>query len=197
MSLATYADFGRLYLWSKTGLDRLCPSRPHPLRSSVRLTERCNSRCVTCGYWKKKWQDKISFDQAVQLVRDLKAVGVERLRFTGGEPLVRTDFMDVLKTIKPGDFSKLTIATNGLLLGKYAPTLTKTPVTDLGVSLDGLEATNDELRGVPGYFAKAVAGIRATDKRVTVMTTVHTRNVDELEGLFEPVSYTHLRAHET
>jgi MoaA/NifB/PqqE/SkfB family radical SAM enzyme len=127
----------------------------------------------------------MSTQTIIKLIRDLERLGLERIRFTGGEPFLRRDLFEILATIKAGEFKKVTIATNGLLLQKYADDINQSPITDLGVSLDGLRETNDEIRGIGGYFELALKGIAEVNKRVTIMTTLNQKNAYELEGLFD------------
>jgi MoaA/NifB/PqqE/SkfB family radical SAM enzyme len=127
----------------------------------------------------------MSTQTIIDLIRDLERLGLERIRFTGGEPFLRRDLFEILATIREGQFKKVTIATNGLLLQKYAGDINQSSITDLGVSLDGLRETNDEIRGIGGYFELVLKGIAEVNKRVTIMTTLNQKNAYELEGLFD------------
>ncbi len=184
MSVKTYMNLALLYLNSKTRFKFLLPKRVYPFRANIRLTENCNSKCITCNYWEKNWEDKISTQEAIDIVNSLKMLGLERCRFTGGEPFLRKDFFQILDAIRPGDFKKVTVATNGLHLKKLADNVNKSSITDLGVSIDGLRATNDKIRGIDGCFDLVFEGVRMINKRVTVMTTLLRNNAYELEELF-------------
>jgi len=127
----------------------------------------------------------MSTQEAIRLIGDLTKLGIERIRFTGGEPFLRKDLFEILSHVKTGQFKKITIATNGLLLRKYADKINDSPITDLGVSIDGLRSTNDAIRGVDGYFDMAFEGIRKLEKKITIMTTLNRRNANELQGLFD------------
>jgi len=109
---------------------------------------------------------------------------VERIRFTGGEPFLRKDFFKILDSIKNLGFKKITVATNGLLLRKDFDKVNESCITDLGVSIDGLRATNDIIRGINGYFDLVIEGISKIKKKITIMTTVNQKNAYELEELF-------------
>lgn len=184
MGYKTYLNMGRLYLASRSKFNAILPKKVHPLRASIRLTENCNSRCVTCNYWGKKWEDRISTRDAVDIIHNLGELGVERVRFTGGETFLRRDFFDIVSAVKEGAFKKITVATNGLLLKKYADEINRSCITDLGVSIDGMAETNDMMRGVRGYFSTVFEGIRQIKKNVTIMTTLSQKNAYELEELF-------------
>ncbi len=90
VSDATYGT--KLYGYSKTHLDFCLPKKIRPYAATIKLTERCNSKCITCNYWQKKTEDLIDTKTAVDFIRDLARLGVKRIRFSGGEPLLRNDF---------------------------------------------------------------------------------------------------------
>ena len=77
----------RLWLAANVS-DRLAPRMIRPTDASIKLTENCQARCVTCDYWKTRWTDHISVEAAIALVRRLGDIGITTLRFTGGEPLL-------------------------------------------------------------------------------------------------------------
>ena len=183
--MRSYLNLARLYLYDKTDNKKFLPANVRPFRSSVRLTERCNSRCSTCDYWKQDREDRITTVKAIDLVKQLKELGVRRLRFTGGEPLLRGDFFQILKTVEMLKFEKNTLATNGLLLDKYYKEINDSCLTDLGVSIDGLAEVNDKIRGVPGGFNRVVESLDLIKgKRITIMSTLSSSLAYDLEGLF-------------
>ena len=80
---------------------------------SLKLTENCQSRCITCDYWKKKWDDRISTNRAISLINDeIPALGIRNLRFTGGEPLLRKDFFDILREMRSSLYKNIVLQTN-------------------------------------------------------------------------------------
>lgn len=186
MSAKSTLNLLRLYIYSKTRTDHFLPRNIYPIRSSLRPTNRCNSRCITCNYWKKDWQDKVSKDRWIEIIDHLNRMGVSRIRFTGGEPLMRKDFFEIVEATGNHPFEKVTLATNGLLLDKYSTEIKSSPLTDLGVSLDGMGKTNDRIRGVDGYFDQVVNTLpNIRNKTVTIMTTILSSNIGELNKLFE------------
>jgi MoaA/NifB/PqqE/SkfB family radical SAM enzyme len=147
-------------LWLATNISaRLAPTKMRPTDVSLKLTENCQARCVTCDYWKHRWKDHIDTDSAVHLINRLGEIGVTTLRFTGGEPLLRRDFFDILATIDATPFQTIGVQTNGLLLQRFADQVNASPITHVSVSLDAVGETNDAIRGVAGYFDKAIAGL--------------------------------------
>ncbi len=183
--MGAYFDLAKLHLYGRTQKHAFIPNTIHLLRANVRLTEKCNARCITCDYWKKKWTDKLSTQQAVDLIHELRAIGAKRLRFTGGETLLRNDFFEILSRIEHLKFNKITLATNGLLLDKYHRQINNSCLTDLGVSIDGLAETNDRIRGIDGYFNRVMNAVELIKgKRITIMSTIGSWIADELEELF-------------
>ena len=139
------------HLLSPTGqLKDLRGRQLHDLRISV--TDRCNFRCTYCmpkeifgkDYPYLPQSSILSFEEIVRLARLFVAHGVEKLRLTGGEPLLRKDLerliamLSELKT-STGNSLDVTLTTNGTLLAKKAQSLRNAGLTRLTISLDALE----------------------------------------------------------
>ncbi|MDY6878688.1 MAG: GTP 3',8-cyclase MoaA [Thermodesulfobacteriota bacterium] len=112
------------------------------LRMSV--TDRCNLRCVYClpceGITKLRHEDILTYEELLRLARIAIDLGVDKIRLTGGEPLVRKgiyDFISRLTTL-PG-LRDIPLTTNGLLLKDNAERLASAGVTRLNISLDTLD----------------------------------------------------------
>ncbi|HEY0072419.1 MAG TPA: GTP 3',8-cyclase MoaA [Chloroflexia bacterium] len=122
-------------------------NRPlHDLRISV--TDRCNFRCTYCmpkEVFGRDFQflpsaDLLTFEEITRLARVFIGLGVEKLRITGGEPLVRRDLEKLIGMLAPLDGLKdLTLTTNGALLAKKAVALKEAGLQRLTVSLDSLD----------------------------------------------------------
>jgi len=162
----------------------LAPERIRPTAASIKLTENCQARCVTCDYWKHRWHDLIDTGTAVTMIGRLGEIGVTTLRFTGGEPLLRRDFFDILDVSDLTPFTTIGLQTNGLLLTRLAEKINSSPITHVTVSLDAVGERNDEIRGIRGYFDRAIDGLRMLQgkTRVIAMTLnqVGAQDLDEL-----------------
>jgi MoaA/NifB/PqqE/SkfB family radical SAM enzyme len=174
-------------LWLASNVSpRLAPRKIRPRDASIKLTENCQARCVTCDYWKHRWTDAIDTEAAVALVDRLGEVGVTTLRFTGGEPLLRRDFFDVLDRAETSPFETIGLQTNGLLLRRFADRVNDSPITHVAVSLDAVGERNDQIRGIPGYFARAIEGISLLRDKTTIiamtLNQVGAGDLDELLG---------------
>jgi MoaA/NifB/PqqE/SkfB family radical SAM enzyme len=179
-------DYQQRIWQASNGSPGLAPVRIRPTDASIKLTENCQARCVSCDYWKSHWTDHIDTETAVSVVRQLADIGVETLRFTGGEPLLRRDFFDILAAIDPKPFTTIGVQTNGLLLRRFADKINSSPITHVSVSLDGVGERNDEIRGVQGYFDRAIAGLDLlVGKTRIIAMTLNQLGADDLGSLID------------
>lgn len=146
-------------------------ARGRPLRDlRLSVIEACNFRCPYCMPEDRIPDDygfdatsRMSFDEIETLVRGFARIGVNKLRLTGGEPLLRKGLPDLVKRLAatPG-IDDLALTTNGSLLAKHAQALQQAGLTRLTVSLDALEpALFRELSGGRGNVEDVLAGIAA------------------------------------
>jgi len=165
---------------------RLLPTEIRPISAHVKLTETCQARCISCDYWKTRWQESIDTERAIALVNEIRNAGISSLRLTGGEPLLRKDMFRVLKQADTSSFKSIIIQTNGLLLKKLHKEVNDSPITKVAVSVDGLEKTNDLIRGIKGYFGLALEGIKLLrGKKVVLSVTLNKLSAQELSKLRE------------
>ena len=147
------------------------------------LTERCNSRCVSCDYWRHGRQD-MALATVQQLLPGLKALGVEQVLLSGGEPLLHPHWVE-MATLLRAQGLKLWLLTAGLALAKQLDEVAR-HVEQVTVSLDG--ATAASYAGIRGLdaFEVVCAGVRAAVRAglpVTLRVTVQRGNVAELPAL--------------
>lgn len=157
----------------------------------ISLVDKCNLRCSYC------MPENIQFlpnsklmnaQEILGIVKVFKHLGVKKLRLTGGEPLLRKDFAEIMDGLG-GLGLELAITTNGILLHKHLNTLKKAGLRSLNISLDSLDATRfqeltrrDEFARVKANIALALAeGMRVKLNMVVLRET----NVDELEDFVE------------
>ena len=153
------------------------------------ITDRCDLRCTYCMPERMTFlprKDVLSFEELDQLVAQFAAYGVDKLRITGGEPLVRKDVMELMARFSRhlgNGLKELTLTTNGTLLSKYAGELSAIGVKRINVSLDTLkrdlfekiarrDMLEDVLRGIDAAIA---AGLKVK------LNTVALRGVNEQE----------------
>lgn len=170
----------RVWLGSQVST-KFLPTAIRPLSAHVKLTENCQAKCISCDYWKTRWDDALNTDRAVDLVNQIADVGIGTLRFTGGEPLLRRDFFQVLQKSNSSSFKHIILQTNGLLLKKLYKEVNDSPISNVSVSIDGLKDTNDHIRGIRGYFDLAMEGIKLLrNKRISIAITMNRISASEL-----------------
>ena len=127
------------------------------------LTENCNLRCLYCNPHGCTSPQKVSMDteEVISLVKGAAKLGVRKLRFTGGEPLLRKDIVEIIeKTSKIDGIDDIGLTTNALLLEALAPSLKKAGLKRINISLDTLmEDRYLEMTG--GMIQKVFKGIEA------------------------------------
>jgi len=154
------------------------------------VTRKCNLACVHCytDSCNRDYPDELSNVEGKALIDDLAKFKIPALLFSGGEPLIRPDLLDLAayalsKGLRP------VLSTNGTLIDESVARLRKDlGFIYVGISLDGLEGVNDKFRGVAGAFQRAMAGFRncrAVGQRVGLRLTLTRRNVIDLNGIFD------------
>jgi GTP 3',8-cyclase len=148
----------------------LVDTRARPMRDlRISVTDRCNFRCTYCmprevfdaGYKFLPHDAILSFEEIARLARVFVGLGVQKIRLTGGEPLVRRDVPRLIELLAPLGV-ELTLTTNGSLLSKNAVLLKKAGLHRVTVSLDSLDdATFRAMNDADFPVAKVIEGIDA------------------------------------
>lgn len=110
----------------------------------VSLTDRCNLRCIYCmpekGIDKKCHEDILRFEEVERIITACAALGIKKVRFTGGEPLVIKGLDKLIKhTASMPDINDISLTTNGILLADMAENLKKAGLKRVNISLDTLQ----------------------------------------------------------
>ena len=164
------------------------------------ITDRCDLRCTYCMPERMTFlprKDVLSFEELDELVTAFASFGVDKLRITGGEPLVRKDVMELMARFSRhlgNGLNELTLTTNGTLLSKYAGELSAIGVRRINVSLDTLkrdlfeqiarrDMLDDVLRGIDAAIA---AGLKVK------INTVALARINEQE-IPDLIRYAHQR----
>jgi MoaA/NifB/PqqE/SkfB family radical SAM enzyme len=147
------------------------------------LTQHCNSRCVTCDYWKLP-PKRMELALVRRLAKELRALGTREVMLSGGEPLLHPEWPEIARLLREAG-CRVVIVTNGLLLARYEAELVDR-CDALVISLDGATpATYAAIRGVDGLEA-VLTGARALAPRhpsVTFRTTLQRANFREMPAL--------------
>lgn len=166
-----------------------------PLRTLfLELTLRCNENCIHCGSrCNEVKSEELSLEEYRKILDDVKRdfdISKIMLNITGGEPLLRRDFFDIMAYANELGY-KWGMTSNAILIDdEIAKKLHECGMKTISVSLDGLKDTHDRLRGRKGAFDDAVRGINAlidngNFQHVQVTTVINHRNFCELEAMFE------------
>src|SRR5581483_8873025 len=142
-------------------------------------TARCNSRCVSCDWWRADGRDDLSLEEIRALVDQLPALGVRRVVFSGGEPLLRRDVYEIADLFTARGI-RLFLLTAGLFLERDAARVAPR-FDEVTISLDGhTNALYQQIRGVDALtlVERGVAKLRAAAPRLPIRarSTLHRHN---------------------
>ncbi|ADE35909.1 GTP 3',8-cyclase MoaA [Methanohalophilus mahii] len=149
----------------------------------ISITDRCNLNCIYChNEGNMKVADEMSAQKISDIIKAASMYGVDRVKFSGGEPLVRRDFEDILKSLPP--LKDVSATTNGILLEERARSLKDAGLDRINVSLDSIDDRNYSLitAANPGDVHKVLRGI---EKAIEVGLTPVKLNMVMLKGVNE------------
>jgi GTP 3',8-cyclase len=138
----------------------------------VSITDRCNYKCVYCRTGSEGPQfAELAMEDYLRMIRVFVNLGIQKVRLTGGEPLLRKDIVSLverlaeLRTNSTGDPLDIAITTNGHLLAQMADPLAQAGLSRITVSMDAVDsAAFARITRVPGSFEKVLAGLRAAQR---------------------------------
>lgn len=160
----------------------------------LELTLRCNENCFHCGSRCGEVQsDELTCGQYKQFLDKVKAdFGTEgiMLCITGGEPLLRKDFFEIMAYAHELGFHWGMTSNGTLINDEVAKKLKDCGMSTISISIDGLPETHNSFRRTPGGYEAAMRGLRALIdnggfNHVQVTTVVHKGNINELEQMFK------------
>ena len=133
--------------------------------------------------------DELSTEQAKSMIDALATMKVFSINFSGGEPLVRPDIVELLEYTSEKNMA-MDLLTNGALITEgVIESLGNTNIFNVQVSLDGLRRTHDDFRGVDGAFEAALRGldhlVDAGYENSQVIMCVHRGNVDQMADVVQ------------
>jgi len=160
----------------------------------ISVTDRCNLRCTYCMPEEPTWYPRskiLRFEEIERLARIFAGLGVRKLRMTGGEPLLRHQFVDLVAALARLDgVEDLSLTTNGMLLDRMAAPLHAAGLRRVNVSIDTLDREHFRRitrRDVLPRVLKGLAAASAAGLTPIKVNTVLIRgdNEDEIDGLVE------------
>jgi len=152
----------------------------------ISLTSRCNLSCIYCHAEGEKDPDaEMSTEEILEIMNVAAKFGIRSIKFTGGEPLIRPDILEILRAVPPGIESSIT--TNGILLAEMADELKKAGLRRVNVSLDSLNPETyrkitgcDRLGDVlAGINAALMAGLTPVKLNMVVLAGINDNEIDD------------------
>jgi len=160
----------------------------------LELTMRCNENCIhcgsRCGEVKAEELSPAQYREFLTQVKEDMGTDQKMLCITGGEPLLRKDFFDIMSSAHELGF-KWGMTSNATLIDdSVAKDLQRCGMGTISVSIDGLEETHDNFRRTKGGYKKAMAGVESlirngSFKAVQITTVVTHENIGQLPELYK------------
>ncbi len=158
----------------------------------ISLTDKCNLRCIYCmpeeGLQLKQHKDIMRYEQIEQIVKEAVLLGINKIRLTGGEPLIKKDIEILIEKIAGiKGIKELCLTTNGILLAEKAKKLREAGLTSINISLDTLQPEkykeitrggnlDDVLKGIDEAIAEGF-------KIKLNMVVLKDKNEDEIDDI--------------
>jgi MoaA/NifB/PqqE/SkfB family radical SAM enzyme len=144
-------------------LYRTIQNRNMPNLMSFAVNDVCNANCEHCSFFsavEESGRATLTLQQASKAISDAQDLGVSVINFVGGEPLLRKDFAQIVKSVDK-DRSTTLLFTNGWALEEQARELRQAGLDSVFVSIDAADPKqHDEFRGTPGLHERALRGIQ-------------------------------------
>ena len=151
---------------------------------------RCNLRCIHCYSQSRNidYTGELTHEEGLRLIDDLGDFGAPVMLFSGGEPLMRPDIFELIEHAAAKNM-RAVVSTNGTLITPdVAARLKDAGLSYVGISMDGLQETNDLFRGVEGAFEQALAGVRnclSQGVKVGLRFTMTRSNYGDVGGILD------------
>jgi MoaA/NifB/PqqE/SkfB family radical SAM enzyme len=128
------------------------PLIPYPKEVCLIITYRCNAKCNMCDVWQLKTSPK---DEIT--IADIEKIpsGLRFINITGGEPFVRQDMKEIVAAARK-KAGRIVISTNGYFTDRIIDLCKTYPDIGIRISIEGLQKTNDDIRGIPHGFDRGI-----------------------------------------
>lgn len=158
---------------------------------TIAITNRCNLSCIHCSVNANENQQEMSLDEMKKAIINISKLNPEVIVVTGGEPLIRNDFIDIIRFIKQNSKAKINLMTNATLIDEEFMKIIS-DIDSIDISIDGVdEISCSKIRG-KGVFEKVVNSINKIKEHNKIKTslsmveTEYNRNyIDEFYRLSE------------
>jgi len=166
-----------------------------PTYICVKVTMRCNSRCIHCNIWDMEFNEQeLSTEQWKRSISDLRTwLGRFTLAFTGGEALLRPDMLEIIRHAKQHGIT-VRLNSNAIIIDEsLAWQIVESGLDQITISLDGmLPSTHDEFRGGNQFHEKSIMALRYLSEAahsqnspliIQLKTVIHNGNIDQLSDI--------------
>ena len=160
-----------------------------PFRYFFELTYRCNLQCPYCYVGNERNKQELTTDEWRKVIDQIPFYSIVTL--VGGEPLIRKDFIEILKYTSKKVWNKVHVVSNGILINdEIIKAFIKYKLLLLSVSLDGYGENHDKNRGKDGIFDKITSNLdnlksQKPNQMVDIKTIVLENNLDDLVKLYK------------
>ena len=166
-----------------------------PIHCNLQVTYRCNFKCAICDFWKTehKKAEELSLADVRLIGRKLNELGTLIISLAGGEPLIREDLCDVIRTLNQENHFPILITNGWFVNESLAKDLSSAGLQEISVSVDYADpAKHDAQRGMKGSWDRAVRALELLNRyrmsrtnRVHMITVLMDDNLDEIEPLIQ------------
>lgn len=166
-----------------------------PIHCNLQVTYRCNFKCAICDFWKSehKKSEELSLADIRLIGRKLNELGTLIVSLAGGEPLIREDLCDVIRTLNAENHFPILITNGWFVNESLAKDLSSAGLQEISVSVDYADPKrHDEQRGMKGAWDRAVRALELLNRyrmsrtnRVHMITVLMDDNLDEIERLIQ------------
>jgi molybdenum cofactor biosynthesis enzyme MoaA len=142
-------------------------------RAELLITDQCNFKCSYCRGVRKECRGNIDLQHALNIIRIWSKDGLKNIRFSGGEPTIHPDLVEMVQYSKKMNIERIALSTNGSANKNKYDELLLAGVNDFSISLDACcSSYADKMAGVDGYFNTIVKNIKYLSYRTYVTVGV-------------------------
>ncbi len=163
-----------------------------PTRIIFCVTLRCNIKCRQCAIWRVPKPEELTTDEWKKVIYDMKEwMGPCRIQLAGGETFMRKDITEIIRYATINNVLTGVVTNGTLITRELAREIVDSGLGYIHVSIDGSNAdTHDYIRGIPGIYAKASAGVdylleasKGSGMSICIATVIMKKNMHELVDL--------------
>jgi MoaA/NifB/PqqE/SkfB family radical SAM enzyme len=132
-----------------------------PLVAECFITDNCNLRCISCACWRETTRNELSTSEWKNVLNQLAAISIYKVNFTGGEPLLRRDALELMHHANSMGIRHIHLNTNAILLKPARLVeILAAGVRSFNISIDGIGEKHDLIRGKQGAYGQTIDHLR-------------------------------------